>query len=109
MALTFVATLALWLYRPRRALAGTLVVCFTVLLLETGIHSVHHGTDSHGAATCGLHSVSQHLTDTGLEVPDLEVKPLAFHQYVAVTAESSLVQRSLGSIQGRAPPLDPLA
>jgi hypothetical protein len=52
--------------------------------------------------------VSQHLAGTGIEVPDLEVLPVPFHQVVAASAEQLLVQRSLGSIQGRAPPLDPL-
>ena len=108
VALIFLGTLALWLHRPRRTLAGTLVVCFAVFLLETGIHSVHHGADSHGAATCAVHSVSQHLAGTDIEVPDLEVLPVAFHQVVAASAGPVLVQRSLGSIQGRAPSLDPL-
>jgi hypothetical protein len=108
VALTFLACLALCLYRPRHALAGTLVVCFAVLLLETGIHSVHHGTDSDGAATCLVHAVSQHLMDSDIEVPDLDVLPVAFHQFVAASAEPLLVQRSLGAIQERAPPLDPL-
>jgi hypothetical protein len=55
-----------------------------------------------------VHSVSQHLTGTDVEVPDLEVLPVAFHHLVATSAGPLLVYRSLGSIRGRAPPLDPL-
>jgi hypothetical protein len=109
VALTFLGALALWLYCPRRTLAGTLVLCVAVLLLETGIHSVHHVTDSDGGATCTVHSVSQHLMGADIEVPDLEALPVAFHQIVTASAEPLLVQRALGSIQGRAPPPDPLA
>ena len=108
-AMLSLATLTPGLYRSRRGLAGTLVVCFAVLLLETGIHAVHHGTDSHGAATCAVHSVAQHLAGADIEIPDLPVVPVAFHHVVAANVEQSFGQRSLGSIQGRAPPLDPLA
>ena len=107
-ALIFLATLTLWLSRRQRALAGALVLCVAVLLLETGIHSVHHVADPHGAATCTAHSVSQHLTGTDIEAPHLGVLPVAFHQVVTASAEPLLVQRSLGAIQGRAPPQDPL-
>jgi hypothetical protein len=103
------ATLAFVLYRPRRALASALVVCFAALLFETGIHSVHHGTDSHGAARCAVHSVSQHLAGTDLESPDVHVLPVASQRVVAASTEPSFAQRPLGFIQGRAPPLDPLA
>ena len=108
VALSFLAALALWLYRPRCTLAGALVLCVAVLLLETGIHSVHHVADSHGAATCTAHSVSQHLTGVDIGAPHLGVLPVAFHQVVTASAEPLLVQRSLGAIQGRAPPQDPL-
>ena len=103
------ATLTLGLSHLRRGLAATLVVCFAALLLETGIHSVHHGTDSHGAARCAVHSVSQHLAGTDIESPDVHVLPVVLQRVVAVSTEQSFAQRPLGSIQGRAPPLDPLA
>ena len=103
------ATLTLGLSHLRRGLAATLVVCFAALLLETGIHSVHHGTDSHGAARCAVHSVSQHLAGTDIESPDVHVLPVLLQRVVAVSTEQSFAQRPLGSIQGRAPPLDPLA
>jgi len=102
------ATLTLGLSHLRRGLAATVVVCFAALLLETGIHSVHHGTDSHGAARCAMHSVSQHLAGTDIESPDVHVLPVAFQRVVAASIEQSFPQRPLGSIQGRAPPLDPL-
>ena len=104
----FLATLTLSLSRLRRGLAATLVVCFAALLLETGIHSVHHGTDSHGAARCAAHSVSQHLAGTDIESPDVHVLSVAFQPVIAASIEQSFAQRPLGSIQGRAPPLDPL-
>ena len=103
------ATLTLGLSHLRRGLAATLVVCFAALLLETGIHSVHHGTDSHGASRCAVHSVSQHLAGTDIESPDVHVLPVALQCVVAASTEQSFAQRPLGSIQGRAPPLDPLA
>jgi hypothetical protein len=102
------AAVSLGFHRPRRALAGTLVICLAVLLLETGIHSVHHGADSHGAATCATHCVSQHLVGTDIEIPDLRALPVAFHRVVAARAEQSLDQRPLGSVLGRAPPLNSL-
>jgi hypothetical protein len=36
------------------------------------------------------------------------VQPVAFHHVVAASSEPPVAQRSLGSIHGRAPPLDPL-
>lgn len=103
------ATLTLGLSHLRRGLAATVVVCFAALLLETGIHSVHHGTDSHGAARCAMHSVSQHLAGTDIESPDVQVLRVALQRVVAASTEQLFAQRPLGSIQGRAPPLDPLA
>ena len=105
----FLATLTLGRSHLRRGLAATLVVCFAALLLETGIHSVHHGTDSHGAARCAMHSVSQHLAGTDIESPDVQVLRVALQRVVAARTEQLFAQRPLGSIQGRAPPLNPLA
>jgi hypothetical protein len=107
--LVSLVVVAIGLARPRRALAGALVLCFAVFFVETGIHSVHHVTDSRSASTCAVLSVSQHLTATDIEVPDLGMPPVALHEIVSVRAEQVPVQRSLGSHQGRAPPLDPLA
>jgi len=55
-----------------------------------------------------MHSVSQHLAGTDIESPDVHVLPVAFQRVVAASIEQSFPQRPLGSIQGRAPPLDPL-
>jgi len=90
---------------PRRALALSLVLLFTIFAFEDALHSVHHGFDAQQADKCAIAAVSAHLAAVSVD----SVVETAFILAITPTAAepdfSPRPIRLLGPDQDRAPPV----
>jgi hypothetical protein len=109
--IALVAALSLAWWRPRRALALALVVVFTVLAFENGVHSVHHLSaarhfdDLRSGSTCPVAAAANHLAGTPVDGPvQAHLVPTAPDR-VFVQQPLRQDNSDLAAHQGRAPPL----
>lgn len=90
--------------RLRNALALATVLAVIVLTFESGIHSVHHLGDDHGASQCVVASASTHLAGTSAEPPSCDVFSVLTVDRPAVIAQSITASQPFRPDAGRAPP-----
>jgi len=90
--------------RRRSAAVACLALLIGVLGLESAVHSVHHLSDPAGAASCAVFSVSQNVSGTLADAPDvgspsgsIESAPLPFAERIRALAV-------FAAHEGRAPP-----
>jgi hypothetical protein len=97
---------AVWLVRrsPRRAIAVALILLLGLFAFETGLHSVHHGTDKRQLASCPLSGASSHLSAASV---DCVAHAGDISQEVGLVPSSEPadpIARPLSAHRGRAPP-----
>jgi hypothetical protein len=107
MAAAIVAALVL-AWRPRRAVALTLVLVAAVLVFETGVHSAHHLGQGREAASCVVAGVTAQLNADLVDATP-SVVPLRLHQTpITARADSAVTERAVAPDAGRAPPVLPV-
>lgn len=90
--------------RPRNVLAIAIVLAVVVLIFESGIHSVHHLGDDHGASQCVVASTSTHLAGTPAEPPSCDVFRVLNVDRPPAVAQSITASQPFRPDAGRAPP-----
>jgi branched-subunit amino acid ABC-type transport system permease component len=88
----------------RNALALATLLAVIVLTFESGIHSVHHLGDDHGASQCVVASASTHLAGTPAEPPSCDVVSVLNVDRPPVIAQSIAASQPFRPDSGRAPP-----
>lgn len=91
-------------YRPRRAVAVTLVLLLCVFAFENALHSVHHGFDVQQQEACTVAAASAHLAAVQVDDPAMSSVVLHVVGRAAAAPAASIATRFLGPDQGRAPP-----
>jgi hypothetical protein len=94
---------AVW-WRPRRAVALSLILLLSVFAFESALHSVHHGLDSQQGDACVIAAAAAHVS-AGLVDANFESEVLL--RAAGTTPEHQSAGpaiRFLSPDQGRAPP-----
>ena len=103
------AALAAAAYRSRRALFLALALLVAVFGLESAVHSFHHLSDPHGAASCAISAASQHLSGDCSPVQGQEAPTLAAQPSPPVDDGGLRPDLPHSVKKGRAPPVLPSA
>jgi hypothetical protein len=104
MVVTGMAALAV-AWRPRRAVALTLVLVAAVLAFETGVHSAHHLGQADEAARCVVAGVSSHLSADVVHATADAPPVHGLQARIASCAPVPVAARLLAPDAGRAPPV----
>lgn len=89
---------------PRHALALMLVLLLTILAYQDALHSVHHGDDPAGAASCPVLAASPHILGTESEVVTLGIPTMLAQGPTPRPADPVPPDHVLRPDHGRAPP-----
>ncbi|MGH7333116.1 MAG: hypothetical protein ACREKS_10315 [Candidatus Rokuibacteriota bacterium] len=91
--------------RLRNVLAIATVLAVIVLVFESGVHSVHHLGDDHGASQCVVASASTHLAGTPAEPPSFEAFSILSIDRQPLIAQVVTASQPIRPYASRAPPL----